>query len=100
MITCPPVLFLIISGVLPLAVFVDSLLSFWVKQHSDDLFRHIVDRPSEVKLLFAAVSMASAPMSFAISIQLFRRGRLGRSELRELFLPQAYLWGASMVARS
>ena len=89
----PPVLFLIISGVLPLAVFVDSLLSFWVKQHSDDLFRHIVDRPSEVKLLFAAVSMASAPMSFAISIQLFRRGRLGRSELRELFLPQAYLWG-------
>ena len=44
--------------------------------------------------LVAAVLMASPPMSFAISIQLFRRKRLGRSELRSVFLPQAYLWGA------
>ena len=90
----PPVLFLIVSGVLPLAVFVDSLLAFWLKQHPNDLLRHIIDRPLEVKLLVAAVLMASPPMSFAISIQLFRRKRLGRSELRSVFLPQAYLWGA------
>ena len=89
----PPVLFLIISGVLPLAVFVDSLAAFWLKQHSNDLLRHIVERPWEVKLLFAAVSVASGPMSFAISIQLFRCEPLGRSELRLVFLPQAYLWG-------
>lgn len=91
----PPVLFLIASGVLPLAVFVDSLVAFWLKQHSNDLFRHIVEQPWENKLLFAAVSVASAPMSFTISIQLFRRKRLGRYELRLVFLPQAYLWGAS-----
>jgi hypothetical protein len=89
----PPVLFLIVSGVLPLAVFVDSLAAFWVKQHPDDFLRHIVERPWEVKLLFAAVSVASGPMSFAISIQLFRCEPLGRSELRLVFLPQAYLWG-------
>jgi hypothetical protein len=89
----PPVLFLIVSGVLPLAVFVDSLAAFWLKQHPNDLLRHIVERPWEVKLLFAAVSVASGPMSFAISIQLFRCEPLGRSELRLVFLPQAYLWG-------
>jgi hypothetical protein len=90
----PPVLFLIASGVLPLAVFVDSVAAFWLKQHPNDLLRHIAEQSWEVKLLFAAVSVASAPMSVAISIQLFRRERLGRSELRSVFLPQAYLWGA------
>jgi hypothetical protein len=90
----PPVLFLIVSGVLPIAVFIDSLAAFWLKQHPNDLLRHIVERTWEVKLLVAAVSMASAPLSVAISIQLFRRKRLGRSELRSVFLPQAYLWGS------
>ena len=90
----PPVLFLIVSGVLPLAVFIDSLAAFWLKQHPNDLLRHIVERPWEVKILFAAVSVASGPMSFAISIQLFRCEPLGRSELRLVFLPQAYVWGA------
>lgn len=90
----PPVLFLIASGVLPLAVVVDSMAAFWLKQHPNDLLRQIVERPWEVKLLFAAVSVASAPMSVAIAIQLLRRERLGRSELRSVFLPQAYLYGA------
>jgi hypothetical protein len=94
MITCPPFSSLSLQ-VLPLAVFVDSLVAFWLKQHSDDLFRHIVEQPWENKLLFAAVSVASVPMSFTIAIQLFRRKRVGRSELCLVFLPQAYLWGAS-----
>jgi len=89
----PPVLFLIVAGVLPLTVFGDSLVTFWLKHHPNDLLRHIVERPWEAKLLFAAVSAASGPMSFAISIQLFRCKPLGRSELRQVFLPQAYLWG-------
>src|SRR5262245_52098910 len=90
----PPVLFLIVAGVLPLTGFIDSLATSWLKHHASDFLRDFVARPWDVQLMFVAVAMASAPMSVAISIQLFRSEAVGRSQLRPVFLSQAYLFGA------